>query len=180
MTEPHAAAVGMGSNVEDRLFNLRRAVSEILSHPAFHLLALSSVYETAPAYDANQAKFYNAAAVLLTRLPPKETLAELLAIEKTLGRVRDPKRRYGPRTIDLDLLLYGNETIDAPGLKVPHPRLAERPFVLTPLAEIAPDMTVPGAGPEGGGTTVRILAEAAGSSGVERVRPSQDLFRSPA
>jgi 2-amino-4-hydroxy-6-hydroxymethyldihydropteridine diphosphokinase len=93
----------------------------------------------------DQPRFLNAAAALDTELTARELLAVLLAIERQLGRVRDGTR-WGPRTIDLDLLLYGDEIVDEPGLRVPHPRLHERRFVLEPLVELDPELVVPGAG----------------------------------
>jgi 2-amino-4-hydroxy-6-hydroxymethyldihydropteridine diphosphokinase len=94
----------------------------------------------------DQPRFLNAAAELETTLPPGELLDRMLAVERALGRERTGLR-FGPRTIDLDLLLYGDETIDAPGLLVPHPRLHERRFALEPLAELDPDLELPGHGP---------------------------------
>jgi 2-amino-4-hydroxy-6-hydroxymethyldihydropteridine diphosphokinase len=92
-----------------------------------------------------QPRFLNGAVALDTELAPRELLSLLLAVERRLGRVRDGSR-WGPRTIDLDLLLYGSEVVDEPGLSVPHPRLAERRFALEPLAELAPELVVPGSG----------------------------------
>jgi 2-amino-4-hydroxy-6-hydroxymethyldihydropteridine diphosphokinase len=106
-------------------------------------VARSSVRETDPVGFADQPKFLNAVAELRTDLSPRELLERLLAIERELGRERARERRWGPRLIDLDLLLYGGEVIDEPGLTVPHPRLAERRFVLEPLAEIAPGLRLP-------------------------------------
>ena len=94
----------------------------------------------------DQPRFLNAAVRLATELAPRPLLERLLAVEQQLGRVRTGER-YGPRTIDLDLLLYGDEIVDEPGLHVPHPRLAERRFVLEPLAELDPGLVVPGLGP---------------------------------
>ena len=102
--------------------------------------------ETDPVGITDQPRFLNAAASLETELPPCELLARLLAIENRLGRTREGPR-FGPRTIDLDLLLYGDETIDEPGLTVPHPRLHERLFALEPLMELDPALVVPGLGP---------------------------------
>jgi 2-amino-4-hydroxy-6-hydroxymethyldihydropteridine diphosphokinase len=106
---------------------------------------VSSFRDTEPVGVVDQPRFLNAAAEIDTVLSPHELLDVLLAIERRLGRVRDGSR-WRPRTIDLDLLLYGNDVVDEPGLRVPHPRLQERRFVLEPLAELDPELTVPGAG----------------------------------
>ncbi len=105
----------------------------------------SSFRETDPVGYLDQPRFLNAAAALETGLEPRALLDRLLEVERELGRTRDGPR-FGPRTIDLDLLLYGDRVIDEPGLVVPHPRLAERRFVLEPLAELDPDLVVPGLG----------------------------------
>ena len=110
------------------------------------MLAVSSVRETEPVGHAEQGHFLNAAVKLETALPPDALLDLLLAIERDLGRVREG-RRFGPRTLDLDLLLYGDEQLDSADLTVPHPRLAERAFVLEPLAELEPGLEIPGRGP---------------------------------
>jgi len=136
------AYVGLGANVGNRRENLDRAVELLAAEPGVRVLALSSVRETAPVGYVDQPRFLNAACALDTGLGPRELLERLLAIERALGRERT-EPRFGPRTIDLDLLLYGNETLDEPGLTVPHPRLAERLFVLEPLHELAPDLVLP-------------------------------------
>ncbi len=102
--------------------------------------------ETDPVGLLDQPRFLNAAARLRTTLAARELLAQLLAVERELGRTRDGPR-WGPRTIDLDLLLYGDEAIDEPGLTVPHPRLHERRFVLEPLADLDPGLVIPSRGP---------------------------------
>ena len=109
------------------------------------VVAVSRFRETEPVGVRDQPRFLNGAAAVDTELPPRELLEVLLGIERELGRVRDGTR-WGPRTIDLDLLLYGGEMVDEPGLRVPHPRLHERRFALEPLAELDPDAVVPGAG----------------------------------
>jgi 2-amino-4-hydroxy-6-hydroxymethyldihydropteridine diphosphokinase len=137
------AYVGLGSNLGDREATLRRAL-ELLGEGVV-VVAVSSFRETEPwGYD-DQPAFLNAAAAVDTELSPRELLDALLEVERTLGRTRDGPR-YGPRTIDLDLLLYGDEVIDEDGLKIPHPRLHERRFVLEPLADLAPQLVVPGLG----------------------------------
>jgi 2-amino-4-hydroxy-6-hydroxymethyldihydropteridine diphosphokinase len=108
--------------------------------------AVSALRETEPVGYLDQPRFLNGAVALETTLAPRELLDALLAVERSLGRTRGGPR-FGPRTIDLDLLLYGEESIDEQGLTVPHPRLHERAFALEPLAELDPDLVVPGHGP---------------------------------
>lgn len=136
------AYVGLGANVGNRRENLDHAVELLAAEPGVRVLAVSSVRETDPVGYEDQPHFLNAACAVETELGPRELLERLLAIERALGRERTGPR-FGPRTIDLDLLLYGNETLDEPGLTVPHPRLAERLFVLEPLHELAPDLVLP-------------------------------------
>lgn len=140
------AYVGLGANLGDREQNLSSALRALGSLPGVQVVAVSSFRETEPVGYADQPRFLNAAAALETSLTPRELLDSLLAVERSLGRTRTGPR-YGPRTIDLDLLLYGDETVDEPGLSVPHPRLAERAFVLEPLAELDSSLVVPGSGP---------------------------------
>ena len=137
--------LGLGSNLGDRVGYLAQALDALCGHPQIQLLRHSSFVETAPAGGpSGQAKFLNAAAVIETSLSPPELLGELLRIERKLGRVRD--ERWGPRTIDLDLLLYDQQIIHTAELEVPHPRLAERRFVLEQAAEIAADLRHPASG----------------------------------
>jgi 2-amino-4-hydroxy-6-hydroxymethyldihydropteridine diphosphokinase len=136
------AYVGLGANVGNRRENLDRAVELLAADPGIRVLAVSSVRETDPVGYEDQPRFLNAACAVETELGPRELLQRLLAIEGVLGRERTGPR-FGPRTIDLDLLLYGNETLDEPGLTVPHPRLAQRLFVLEPLHELDPELTLP-------------------------------------
>jgi 2-amino-4-hydroxy-6-hydroxymethyldihydropteridine diphosphokinase len=140
------AYVGLGANLGDRERMLRRAVELLEETAGVRVVALSSFRETDPVGYLDQPQFLNAAAALETELPPHELLDALLAVERALGRTRDGPR-YGPRSVDLDLLIYGGEQLDEPGLTVPHPRLHERRFALQPLAEIAPGLAVPGRGP---------------------------------
>ena len=135
------AYVGLGSNLGDREASLRGAL-ELLGE---EVVAVSSFRETDPVGYLDQPRFLNAAAALETGLGPRALLDRLLEVERELGRTRDGPR-FGPRTIDLDLLLYGDRVIDEPGLVVPHPRLAERRFVLEPLAELDPGLVIPGRG----------------------------------
>jgi 2-amino-4-hydroxy-6-hydroxymethyldihydropteridine diphosphokinase len=122
------------------------ALDLLRSEDGIQLVAVSSVRETDPVGYEHQPRFLNAAAIVETQLSPGELLDRLLAIEARLGRVREGPP-LGPRTIDLDLLLYGDETIDEPCLTVPHPRLHERRFALEPLAELEPGLEIPGHGP---------------------------------
>lgn len=132
--------LALGSNQGDRMANLRRAVG-LVGRCAL-VEQVSSVYETLPAYVHDQPRFLNMALRAVTRQPPRTLLDCLKEIEREMGRV--PGRRYGPRLIDLDILLYGDVVLEEPDLQVPHPRLSERPFVLHPLAELAPDLVLPG------------------------------------
>jgi 2-amino-4-hydroxy-6-hydroxymethyldihydropteridine diphosphokinase len=133
------AVVGIGSNLGDREALIRRAAELIGA------TRTSTIIETEPWGDPDQPRFLNAVAEVETTLPARSLLAHLLDVERRLGRER-VGRRWGPRTIDLDLLLYGDERIDEPGLVVPHPRLHERAFVLEPLAELDPTREIPGLG----------------------------------
>jgi len=141
------AFVGIGSNLGDRERQIAEALELLSGEDGIEVLAVSALRETEPVGYRDQPSFLNGAAALETELPAREVLDRLLAIERRLGRVRSEGPRFGPRTIDLDLLLYGAETIDEPGLQVPHPRLAERRFALEPLAELEPALEVPGSGP---------------------------------
>jgi len=128
------------------------------------MLHVSDLFETLPVGPGEQGLYLNTAAVLETSLSPKNLLAGLLEIERALGRDRAAGERWGPRVIDLDLLLYGGLTLDEPGLQVPHPRMHERAFVLVPLAEVARDWAVPGTG-----RTVGELAGGADARGIVRL-----------
>jgi 2-amino-4-hydroxy-6-hydroxymethyldihydropteridine diphosphokinase len=134
------AYIGLGSNLGDRDGTLRAALERL---GELGPLRVSSFRETEPVGVTDQPLFLNAAAELETDLGARELLERLFEIERELGRERSAETRWGPRTIDLDLLLYGEETIDEPGLTVPHPRLAERRFALEPLDELAPDLALP-------------------------------------
>lgn len=140
------AFVGLGSNLGDREALLRRALAAIADLPRTDVRAVSSFRDTEPVGILDQPRFLNAAAELETSLEPSELLAGLLEIEQRLGRDRSSVPSGGPRTVDLDLLLYDGARISAPGLEVPHPRLAERRFVLEPLAELDPRLEVPAKG----------------------------------
>ena len=139
------AYVGLGSNVGDRERMLWSALHMLAFNPEVDVVAVSSIRETDPVGFLDQPRFLNAAAAVETELAPRALLDLLLSVERELGRTRDGPR-FGPRSIDLDLLLYGEEALEEPGLSVPHPRLHERRFVLEPLAELDPELVVPGRG----------------------------------
>ena len=139
------AYIGIGANLGERAETIRRALEALAGVDGVRVLAVSTLRETEPVGFLDQPPFLNGAAAVETELPPLELLDRLLAVERGLGRDRVGPR-YGPRTIDLDLLLYGDEQVDEPGLTVPHPRLAERRFALEPLVELDPELVVPGRG----------------------------------
>ena len=139
------AFVGIGSNLGDRETHLRGALDLLAAEDGIEIVAISRLRETEPVGPVEQGPFLNGAVQLSTDLPPRQLLERLLDVEQRLGRVRDV--RFGPRTIDLDLLVYGDEIADEPGLALPHPRLHERRFALEPLAELEPGLVVPGRGP---------------------------------
>ncbi len=130
------AFVGLGSNLGDREALIRQALDGLAALPEGRLVKVSSLYDTEPVGEVDQPNFLNAACQLDTNLTARQLLWNLLLIEKRLGRVR--QQRWGPRTIDLDLLLYGNLIVDEPDLVVPHPELLRRSFVLVPLVELDP------------------------------------------
>ena len=133
------AFVGLGANLGDREATIRAALAALPD-----VVAVSELRETDPVGVTDQPAFLNGAVVLETELSPRELLETLLAVERALGRER--RERWGPRTIDLDLLLYGDATVDEPGLTVPHPRLHERRFALEPLLDLDAELVVPGRG----------------------------------
>lgn len=142
------AAIGLGGNLGDVPATLRSALRSLSALDGTRVAAVSRFYRT-PAWGMTaQPAFVNAAAIVTTDLSPQRLLCELLAIEAAHGRVRDAegRDRWGPRTLDLDLLLHGDAVLDVPGLRLPHPHLHERAFVLVPLAEIAAQWTIPGHG----------------------------------
>jgi len=134
--------LGLGSNLGDRRGNLEKALAALRRHPAIRVLAVSSFVETAPVGGPpGQGAYLNGAARIKTDLGPAALLEELKRLERSVGRREGP--RWGPRTLDLDILLYGDTVLETPDLVIPHPRLGERRFVLEPLAEIAPDVRDP-------------------------------------
>ena len=139
------AYVGVGSNLGDPLVQVERALAALARLPSSILVARSPLYRTPPFGEVPQAPFINAVAGLLTQLAPEDLLTELRTLERELGR-EPPRERWGPRHIDLDLLVVGAERRASDTLTLPHPGIAERDFVLYPLADIAPDLEVPGLG----------------------------------
>jgi 2-amino-4-hydroxy-6-hydroxymethyldihydropteridine diphosphokinase len=139
------AYVALGSNLDDPRAQVERAVAALAALPDTRLVRCSSLYRTRPYGPVEQPDFVNAVAGVLTQLDPAALLAQLKALEARMGRER-PVVRWGPRRIDLDLLVHGTARIAQPDLHLPHPGIAERAFVLVPLAEIAPDLDVPGLG----------------------------------
>jgi 2-amino-4-hydroxy-6-hydroxymethyldihydropteridine diphosphokinase len=139
------AYVGLGANLGDRERTLRAGLDVLAAEDGIEVVTVSTLRETEPVGVGEQPRFLNGAVALDTTLSARELLDRLLAVEQLLGRVR-VAGEHGPRTLDLDLLLYGDETIDERGLTVPHPRLHERRFVLEPLAELDPGLVVPGRG----------------------------------
>jgi 2-amino-4-hydroxy-6-hydroxymethyldihydropteridine diphosphokinase len=137
------AYVGLGSNLAGPRQQVERAFEALAGIPDTLLVARSGLWSTAPLGPQDQPRFVNAAAGLLTRLGPRELLAELKSAERRMGR-QQPVVRWGPRIIDLDLLVYGDERIEEAGLTLPHPGLPERNFVLYPLSEFAAELWVPG------------------------------------
>jgi 2-amino-4-hydroxy-6-hydroxymethyldihydropteridine diphosphokinase len=137
------AYVGLGANIGDREATIAQAVELLAAEQGIEVVAVSTLRETDPVGYADQPRFLNGAVALETELSARGLLERLLAVERELGRVRGEGPRYGPRAIDLDLLLFGREVVDEPGLSVPHPRLAERRFVLEPLHELDPGLRLP-------------------------------------
>lgn len=156
------AYVGIGSNLDEPARQVARAFDALAALPATHLVLRSPLYRTKPFGEVVQPAFVNAVAGILTQLAPEDLLAALRIIERDLGRM-PPRERWGPRAIDLDLLVQGRETRATDTLKLPHPGIAERDFVLYPLADIAPDLEVPGLG------RVAQLKERVANRGVERL-----------
>ena len=156
------AYVALGSNLDDPCAQVGRAFDALATLPDTRMVARSPSYRSAPLGPVSQPDFVNAVAGLLTQLAPRALLDALKSLEAALGR-EAPVVRWGPRRIDLDLLVHGAARVEEPGLSVPHPGLAERAFVLLPLADVAPDLEVPGLG------RVRSLAARVDSQGLERI-----------
>lgn len=136
------AYIGVGSNLGDRRENMRRAIRLLAETGEIKVERVAPLYRTAPLGVEDQPEFFNSVVEVETTLSPQELLARLLKVEASLGRVRE--KRWGPRVIDLDLLLYDDLQLVTPELILPHPRLTERAFVVVPLSELAPEMLLPG------------------------------------
>jgi 2-amino-4-hydroxy-6-hydroxymethyldihydropteridine diphosphokinase len=161
MTPRPIAYIGLGSNLAEPRVQIEKALGALAQLRGSQLLAQSRLYRSAPWGVVDQPEFVNAAAEVQTSLSASDLMQALLAIERDLGRERDGNR-WGPRIIDLDLLLFGDAVIDEPGLHVPHPHLHERAFVLLPLYEIVPRLIVPGRG---------ALADLVARADVQQCRP---------
>lgn len=156
------AYVGIGSNLNDPVAQVRQALQALATLPDTQLLGQSSLYHSAPMGPSGQPDYINAVASIETRLSAEALLDALQAIEHAQGRVRTGER-WGPRTLDLDLLLYGEEIINTPRLTVPHPGLQQRNFVLYPLQEVAPQLVIPGLG------KLAVLVAVCSADGLERI-----------
>ncbi len=165
----HRAYIALGANLGDRLSTLIQAVEKLGQFGTIE--TVSSVYETEPAGYLDQPCFLNAVAVLRTLLGPVPLMNSLLGVETNLGRTRS--FRNAPRAIDLDLLIYDDLQFDTATLILPHPRLGERAFVLVPLAEIAPDLRIPGLE-----ETPEAILERIGTTGIAKAEPAETLLRS--
>ena len=161
------AFVGLGGNVGDVGATLRAALKELAETPGIEVGRVSPAYRTDAVGPVEQAPFLNAVAELVTSIEPEPLLDRLLAVEAALGRTREV--RFGPRTCDLDLLLYGEQTIRTDRLEVPHPRLAERRFALEPLAELDPGLVLPD------GRAVTALLEGVQDQRVDRLGPLAEV-----
>jgi 2-amino-4-hydroxy-6-hydroxymethyldihydropteridine diphosphokinase len=164
------AFLGLGGNIGDPAAAMAAALRAIDADPACSVVAVSSLYRTPPWGKIDQPDFLNAVARIETALQPHDLLSLCLEEERLLKRVRS--ERWGPRTIDIDILLYGDRTIEEDGLTIPHPRLAERAFVLIPLAEIAPRMEI-------GGKGIGALLRELDDSGIECVTSGGNWWRLP-
>ncbi len=154
------AYIGLGSNLGERLLNLKKSLELIFEEPGLYFKSCSNVYETEPVGGPYQGPFLNACMSVKTSLAPTLLLQKMLAVEEKMKRGR--KEKWGPRIIDLDLLIYEGINMNTPVLQLPHPRLTERVFVLIPLADIAPDLFLPGKG----NTVQSILANRKGKTAV--------------
>lgn len=156
------ACIALGANIGDPLRQIEAGFAALAELPGTRLLSRSSLYRSAPVGYADQPDFINAVAIIETALAPHALLAALLNIERVNGRVREFPN--APRTLDLDIVLYGDCVVHDPGLTIPHARMLERAFVMVPLAEVAPDMEVPGQG------TVRHLASRVDAGSVAQLQ----------
>jgi 2-amino-4-hydroxy-6-hydroxymethyldihydropteridine diphosphokinase len=161
--QPIRAFVGIGGNIGEVETTLAEAMWALDSLPQSSIRSQSRLYRTPPWGNTDQPPFLNAVVELQTRLAPRVLLDLLLEIETRFGRERSESEKWGPREVDLDLLTYGDEQIDEPGMHLPHPHMHERAFVLVPLAEIAPSLEIAGVG------RVRDLLAAVDASGIEAI-----------
>ena len=157
------AYIGLGSNLDDPEAQVRGALSSLQGLARTRLVAVSGLYRTPPMGPQDQPDYVNAVVGLLSQQPPEELLLSLQNLERSLGRVRTEGDRWGPRVIDLDILVYGKVQQSSPGLSLPHPGILERNFVLFPLCDIAPALLVPGQG------VVSELANRLGDKGLQRI-----------
>jgi len=153
--------IAMGSNIGDRLDYLQGGLDGLFDTPRITFLAVSPVYETTPVGGPEQPDYLNAVVIAETSMPAQAVLERCLSLEDAYGRVRD--ELWGPRTLDLDLIIYGDEVSNSPGLTLPHPRAHERAFVLAPWLDADPQAQIPGCGPVAG------LLAALGTAGIARV-----------
>jgi len=153
--------IAMGSNLGDRLDYLQGGLDGLFDTPRIKFLAVSPVYQTAPVGGPEQPDYLNAVVIAETSMPAQAVLERCLSLEDAFGRVRD--ERWGPRTLDLDLIIYGDEVSNSPGLTLPHPRAHERAFVLAPWHDADPQAQLPGHGP------VADLLAALGTDGIARL-----------
>jgi len=157
-----AAYVGVGSNLSDPIYQVKAAMSELGELPSSRLLCRSSLYRSKPVGPPSQPDYINAVCALETTLLPEFLLLALQAIEHAQGRVRLGER-WGPRVIDLDILMYGDWVVDKENLQIPHPELLKRAFVVVPLAEIAPDLILPS------GESILTIRESCSMESIERL-----------
>jgi 2-amino-4-hydroxy-6-hydroxymethyldihydropteridine diphosphokinase len=156
------AWVGFGGNLGDARATIAAGIERFCDGKEVRLVARSSDYRTPPWGVEDQPPFVNACIAVETMLPPRALLERAMAVERLFGRDRATSRRWGERTLDIDLLTYGTETIDEPGLSLPHPRMLQRAFVLVPLAEIRPDAVI-------AGRSVRAALAGLDATGIERL-----------
>ncbi len=154
------AAIGLGGNVGNSRAFMTAAIERLAAVPGIEVEAVSALYKTAPWGKLDQPPFLNAAVRIDTELTPRALLEACLAVERALGRER--LERWGPRTIDIDVLVFGSVTLDEPGLTLPHPRLTERAFALAPLVDVMPDIEI-------AGQPARAWLEALGLTGIEQI-----------
>lgn len=157
-----SALIALGGNVGDVRATFKKAIAHVCGMAQAALIARSSDYKTPPWGDEHQTPFVNAAIEIETDLDPHALLFVLQKVERTFGRTRTAERRWGPRTLDLDLIAYDDVALESPDLTLPHPRLFERAFVLVPLAEIAPDRLI-------GGRTVAAALASLSTQEIERL-----------